>query len=300
MRWATCAPAASPVPLSCFPDPCAGEIGVTGQCVVPDELGSPAHWIVQAVSIEHATAPAPAARDPFFKATIMTLARVHRDEEADVVVGYGFAGATAAMTARDSGAKVLLLEKAPGAHKGGNSRVFANIVFWPDDVAKAKSYFRAMAGPYMDHVPEEMLDVWATEMFANKSWLEGRGMVPVEIPYVEFPDFAGSECVRVLLNGEGPIGGERLWHLIEASVDARHIDTGYETAVMHLVEEDRDVIGVMAEREGGRIAIRARCGVVLTCGGFENNPAMIRNYVNGLPRVFPVGTPYNRLARSVA
>ena len=46
------------------------------------------------------------------------------DEEADVVVvGYGFAGSAAAIAAHDAGAKVLMLEKAPEEHKGGNSRV---------------------------------------------------------------------------------------------------------------------------------------------------------------------------------
>jgi succinate dehydrogenase/fumarate reductase flavoprotein subunit len=33
--------------------------------------------------------------------------------------------------------------------------------------------------------------------------------------------------------------------------------------------------------------------VVLTCGGFENNPTMIRTYVDGLPHIYPNGTPYN-------
>ncbi len=44
--------------------------------------------------------------------------------EADVViVGYGSAGAAAAITAHDAGAKVLILEKAPEGEEGGNSRV---------------------------------------------------------------------------------------------------------------------------------------------------------------------------------
>jgi len=51
------------------------------------------------------------------------------DEEADVViVGYGFAGSAAAIAAHDAGANVLLLEKAPEADKGGNSRVSGQIV----------------------------------------------------------------------------------------------------------------------------------------------------------------------------
>ena len=46
------------------------------------------------------------------------------DKETDVVVvGTGFAGIASAMTAHDSGAKVLILEKAPKELEGGNSKV---------------------------------------------------------------------------------------------------------------------------------------------------------------------------------
>ena len=44
------------------------------------------------------------------------------DKETDVVaVGYGLAGAAAAMTAHDAGAKVFILEKMPKGKEGGNS-----------------------------------------------------------------------------------------------------------------------------------------------------------------------------------
>ena len=224
----------------------------------------------------------------------MTEAPARWDEEADVVViGYGFAGATAAITAHDAGAKVLLLEKAPEKHKGGNSRVSANLVFWPDDIEKAKAYFRAMAGPYMDNIPEEMVQAWAAEMFANRAWLETLGMKTAEIPYIEFPEFDGSDCVRVLMNGEGPMGGERLWHLIEPAVAARPIRVMYETPAVSLVKVGGEIVGVVAENRGKRIAIKVNRAVVLTCGGFENNPTMIRTYVDGLPHIYPNGTPYN-------
>ena len=216
------------------------------------------------------------------------------DEEADViVVGYGFAGATAAMTAHDAGTKVILLEKAPEPYKGGNSRVSANLVFWPDDIEKGKLYFKAMAGPYMDHISNDMLQVWATEMHANRAWLEALGMTVAELPYIEFPELAGADCVRVLMNGEGPLGGERLWGLIEESVAMRPIRVIYDTPAVSLVKNGQEVVGVIAERQGRRIAFKAKRAVVLTCGGFENNPEMVRTYVDGLPRIFPHGTPYN-------
>jgi succinate dehydrogenase/fumarate reductase flavoprotein subunit len=224
----------------------------------------------------------------------MTDAMVKWDDKADViVVGFGFAGATAAITAHDAGANVLLLEKAPEKHKGGNSRVSANLVFWPDDIEKAKSYFKSMAGPYMDNVPEAMLQAWAVEMNANRAWLENLGMKTAEIPYIEFPEFEGSDCVHVLMNGEGPVGGERLWRVVEPAVSKRPIRVLYETPALSLVKRDGAIVGLIAERQGKRVAIKANRAVVLTCGGFENNPQMVRNYVNGLPNIFPVGTPYN-------
>jgi succinate dehydrogenase/fumarate reductase flavoprotein subunit len=49
---------------------------------------------------------------------------VEWDKEADVVVvGFGGAGAAAAVTAHDLGASVLMLEKAPEGEEGGNTRV---------------------------------------------------------------------------------------------------------------------------------------------------------------------------------
>ena len=41
------------------------------------------------------------------------------------------------------------------------------------------------------------------------------------------------------------------------------------------------------------IYVKARKAVVLTCGGFENNQEMIRNYLPGVPYCYTSGTPYN-------
>ena len=51
----------------------------------------------------------------------------------------------------------------------------------------------------------------------------------------------------------------------------------------------------MCEPSGANrsIAVKARKAVVLTCGGFENNQEMIRNYLPGVPYCYTSGTPYN-------
>jgi len=52
-----------------------------------------------------------------------------------------------------------------------------------------------------------------------------------------------------------------------------------------LIQHDntKEILGVRAQKNGRSIAVKARKGVVLTCGGFENNQRMIRDYLPGVP-----------------
>jgi len=50
---------------------------------------------------------------------------------------------------------------------------------------------------------------------------------------------------------------------------------------------------VRGQRRDENIRIKARRGVVQTCGGFENNQEMIRNYLPGIPCCYTSGSPYN-------
>jgi succinate dehydrogenase/fumarate reductase flavoprotein subunit len=217
------------------------------------------------------------------------------DREADVIiVGYGFAGVAAAIVAHDAGARVLILEKAPEKYKGGNSRVSGNGIFWPDDIEKAKIYFTAMSGAHMDHISDEMLHVWAVEMHANRAWLEKLGWEPFRYGGAEFPDLPGADCVYRFLHRSGPVGEARLWYdVTEPAMAARNIQTLYETPVFTLLRREAEIAGVVAERNGKRINVRANRAIILACGGFENNETMIRDYVNHIPRAATMGTPYN-------
>ncbi len=93
-----------------------------------------------------------------------------------VVVGFGGAVAATAITAHDLGASVLLLEKAPEAEAGGNTRVAAQGYLNVSDAGKATAYLEAMCGPYS--VPREMVRVWADEMSRNNAWLASIGGDP--------------------------------------------------------------------------------------------------------------------------
>ncbi len=215
--------------------------------------------------------------------------------ETDVlVVGLGAAGATAAITAHNLGAEVLVIEKSSQQLRGGNSRVSGQIVFWPNDVEKAVAYFRAMAGAYADSTSDALVRTWAVEMHANRTWLEALGFNPAFVSSVEFPDLPGADCVEVMLHGPGPYGDARLWdQVIEPAYLRRDITTLYDTAAIRLIMQDGEVVGAEAVQGQARLVIKARRGVILTCGGFQASPAMLRNFLTDLPCCYPLGTPYN-------
>ena len=70
------------------------------------------------------------------------------------MLGTGAAGLMTAMTAYDQGADVLILEKAPEAHAGGNTRVSGQGYWCPSDSNKAVEYQKAMGQGYP--IPDDM------------------------------------------------------------------------------------------------------------------------------------------------
>jgi len=78
-------------------------------------------------------------------------------------------------------------------------------------------------------------------------------------------------------------------------VKQRPIPILYGTPARELIQHDvtKEILGVRAQRGEKSICVKARREVVLTCGGFENNQEMIRNYLPGVPCCYTSGSPYN-------
>src|ERR1700709_2254869 len=219
------------------------------------------------------------------------------DMESDViVVGFGAAGMAAAVTAHELGAEVIILEKAPEGEEGGNTRVAGQGYLNTSSVESAVAYLTALCGPYT--VPEAMVAVWAEEMGKNNDWLRSLGGDPQEHQHppvgIEFPDLPGADCVHKFHDGP-TYGYSYTWQLFERLVKARPIPILYETPGQQLIQHDttKEILGVRARQGSKSINDKARKGVVLTCGGFENNQQMIRDYLRGVPYCYTSGTPYN-------
>jgi succinate dehydrogenase/fumarate reductase flavoprotein subunit len=216
------------------------------------------------------------------------------DKETDVVVvGTGFAGLAAGITAKEAGARVIILEKAKQAHEGGNSKVSGNMWWKPTNAADGFTYVKALA---MGTTEDEYLKAFEDEHVKLNDWLSEKfGIKPAAIGGLfepEHPELPGHECVRTYGNG-GKWGDGEIYRPIREYAEKLNIEFLYETPAKELVQSPKgEIIGVMAERAGKKIFIKSRKGVFLGCGGFEFDFAMAKQYLPGWP-VYGRGTPYN-------
>lgn len=224
--------------------------------------------------------------------------RTHWDGEYDVViVGFGIAGCSAAIEALDArpDARILILEKAPEEHAGGNSRASGQGLVIPKDKEAMKRYQRNLS--YSNPVPEDLLEFWASELMELHHWIEERAREAgqeylVSEPIYEFADLGAEEAVRNQATILPRPGG--LWEAFRKNIDLRPVTVWHESPAADLVQDrgSGEVFGVIIERGGRRMAVKARGGVVMACGGYEHNEDMKRNYA-GWTDVHAFGSPYN-------
>jgi succinate dehydrogenase/fumarate reductase flavoprotein subunit len=205
------------------------------------------------------------------------------------VVGFGFAGAAAALTAHEHGASVLIVEKMPEPTAGGDSRVSGNVWFNPTSVQLASVYLRSLCGDYP--IPDAIVAAWSRETARNTEWIESFGAkTGLRAARPEFPELLGHECDDGPHYIEPGWGMSRLYELLKAAVMQRGIEVLYSTPALELLQDDCAVVGVRASSREAPLLIEAERGVVLASGGFANNQDMVREFLH-LPSGHPSGTP---------
>jgi len=214
------------------------------------------------------------------------------DYEAEIVVlGLGAAGLMTAITAKDKGADVMILEKAPEEHAGGNTRVSGQGYWCPETTENAVEYQNALSDGFP--IPDAVTEAFHTRSIHVTEWLAEMGADMRTIPSDgEYPEFAGA-AENVCWDMEGN-GFQRLWLLLMENAAKREIPIKYEMRATELIRDFKtgDIRGVVAESNGEKVYIKAKKAVALCTGGFENNPEMIRDYL-GMPCGYPKGSPYN-------
>lgn len=222
--------------------------------------------------------------------------KLHWDKETDVlVVGYGGAGACAAIEAHDSGAKVLIIEKMKEG--GGNTAVSAGAFMIPSSGKEVREYLSGTYDPADNERDEALLDAFCKEIDTTAEWLKGLKEGTEISMYGKGGDYRalkGWEAVRKYkVKGRGKPAGDLLFDLFRYAVEEkRKIEVLLETPALQLICRGKEIVGVVAQHEGREINIKARRAVVLTTGGFEYDQQALRTYAMGT-KIHALGNPGN-------
>ena len=220
------------------------------------------------------------------------------DEQYEVVVvGSGFAGLAAAISAHDAGAHVLVIEKM--AFPGGISILAGGGICTARDADEAFSYLQhTNAGT----APDDVLRCLADGMSDIHEWVTplaaacGAGVEFVErTPNYPFP---GRDTFRFLTIPKVP-GFERekefphartyglgpnFYKVMWEALKSRGIEVRLSCPAQRLIADpDKTVRGLQIAHEGVSRTVRASRGVVLACGGFEAAPDLQRQFWQGKP-----------------
>jgi 3-oxo-5alpha-steroid 4-dehydrogenase len=248
----------------------------------------------------------------------------HWDRTADVVVvGFGCAGAAAAIEASVAGARVLVIERAGGW--GGASSISSGQIYlgggtdlqrscgFEDSAEAMYRFLEAVVGPGHD---EDKLRRYCDGSVEHYDWLVGCGVrfKPVFYDGGYRPSvadgglmFSGGEnaapwdrIARPAPRSHTPCvgdphrerkGGWSLMSALAAEVGRRGAEVAYDVAVRRLVVDDGGVVQGLIARSGGRdVAIRADRAIVLTAGGFAFNDEMVRRHAPMIARCTRLGT----------
>ena len=242
------------------------------------------------------------------------------DEEADVViVGYGGAGACAAIEAADHGATVLIIEKQPENAHYSNSRMSGGYYHGVGpgvDMKELKKFLKGMFSgenlPWklegaQEHVSDEIVEQFAKYQIQNTDWL--KSLDPDFAPRsvrtgTSFPTFPGAKEIfekYFFMRSAYPEAGDRdldvppyehprmqkssgeaFMECLKGAINKRSgINILYSAPAKRLVMKNAEMIGVIADKGGREIACKAKKAVILTSGGFEYNVAQRRAFLKG-------------------
>ena len=199
-----------------------------------------------------------------------------------VVIGAGGAGFSAAITARNAGANVVLLEKMPAV--GGNSLISGA------EMNVARNWVQPKLG-INDDSPElhaqdtfkggdgkgdmKVINVMTHEALDAAKWCRDYLGVRFEDDNLFF--FGGHSRKRALI----PVGhtGTEFIAKFQAKADELGIPVITNMKAEELIKnKDGRVVGVKATMDGSEYTFNAKGGVVLATGGFGANPEMVKKY----------------------
>lgn len=213
---------------------------------------------------------------------------------ADVlVIGGGNAGLCAAISAAETGASVMLLERAPVAYRGGNSRHTRNFRCSHEQSLGVLSGQYAVDEFYDDLVrvtkgntDEELARLVIRNAPDSYEWMSRQGVIFQ-------PSLSGTLSLS-RTNAFFLGGGKALVNAYYQRCEDLGVVIHYNATVIDLHIENMQCDGALAEIDGKQCYLRA-ASVVIAAGGFEANKEWLADAWGEAAKNFLIrGTPYNR------
>jgi tricarballylate dehydrogenase len=214
-----------------------------------------------------------------------------RDDTDVLVIGGGNAALCAALTAREEGARVTVLERAPRAFRGGNNRHTRNMRVWH------AAPTRHLRGAYSED--EFFADLLQVTRDTDETL--ARMVIKQSADAPEWMARHGARFQRALsgtlhldrTNAFFLGGGKALMNGYYAAAQAKGIDVVYDAEVVALELSDGHFKAAHVRTPAGSRVMTASA-VVVAAGGFEANLEWLREIWGPAADNFIVrGTPYN-------
>ena len=215
-----------------------------------------------------------------------------REEYHVIVVGGGHAALSAALSARQTARRVLVLERAPVHMRGGNSRHTRNVRCAHDAgdpyltaEYREDEFLEDLRGVGGGRVNEALARFAVRESKTLPAWMteQGAGWQPALRGTLSL-----ARTNRFFLGG-----GKALLNAYYETCRRRGVAVRYEAAVEDVLVTGCRAEGVVVRRGEQREVVRGRA-VVVASGGFEANLEWLRRYWGDAVDNFAVrGTPYN-------
>ncbi len=211
------------------------------------------------------------------------------EETTDVlVIGAGIAGLTSALSAKQNGANVVVIDKMPMAGGTTNlaggilvcveSELFKDNRLASDSFEATKAYWEqkmAYSGVDSGYPDWERLDGVLAETGKTVDWLVESGIEFDSTPYA-----ASASYPMALANG----GGAGLINMLVAQCEKAGVTIYLNTKGTALVTDDTGaVVGAVAETEDSEITFHAG-SVILATGGISQNEELVEKYSPKLHR----------------
>ncbi len=208
-------------------------------------------------------------------------------EQCDVIVlGAGPAGLITAITAKQAGAKKVVLFEKRDRPDGNAIFALGSVCGWgtrhqkEQGITDTADAFYAMMMDISKQMGDKALNrTYTDNISAGIDWLEADIGVPFgKIRQMPYPRL-GRTC-RV--EGRGITGGAQLVKKLLEAAKKNGVDIRYEHKAIELLHDDKfNVTGVKILTPEGQKDFLSKGGVAIATGGFSANPEMVDKYIGG-------------------